>query len=597
MLDCNPSLALAAPDEGPSRRKYNYITNIAHRDWNLSISDGPNPIITFKKNNQDISVYAKNNQKIYELNFRAGEKLFDVFVKGNKVGLLVTARGTLYNEDACIFSPDPFAKVLSNDLPTKIEDVAYSDDFFGGTCAKLNQTEKDKFRFVVSKELNPSTSYLMTCLTSESFKKEALKNKDLALTANKLITRYVDELTKIQSGTSDLKIECEAGEKAKYDPKRTAMVFPIKGDAIPADACKSNDQVFTHEFFHHSGFSETDAASLDKRCIAESKTPKNKSCLEAKGPRAATEAGPAALLAAQKDQKKATAQQREQIAPVLAAEIKTADFVPVQDADIQEISNPSSPATYEASVERVHRAMSTNLENMAAPLNRAIASTVSTARAETAVGTTTRESINKTTTAKSRLPASAKANDNEEYVVEEILADKYNVPVETIRAASVAAPAPSTSAATVATKAAAPKATRAPGEVAGTNAGPGGGEIAGSNAGGGGGSSISGGGGVAGRSVSAGAKFNSRLPASAGAAVGSDPLVEQLGQFNEVRGTKYRQLKDRYDDPSFEPELKAKNIAIEYRQNNKTTIIGDTSDKRTLFRDDGTVLKKVTGAR
>jgi hypothetical protein len=73
--------------------------------------------------------------------------------------------------------------------------------------------------------------------------------------------------------------------------------------------------------------------------------------------------------------------------------------------------------------------------------------------------------------------------------------------------------------------------------------------------------------------------------------------VEQLGQFNEIRGKRYQDIQDQYSDPTFDTKLSDKNIAIEYRRNNKKFTIGDTSNKRTLFRDDGTALKKVTGAR
>jgi hypothetical protein len=599
MLESAPSLSVAAQDEGPIRRRFGNVTNIAHQDWNLSITDGPDPIITFKKNNQDISIYSRNKTKIYELNSRNGEKLFDVFIKGNKVGLLVTSRDIQYNDDACVFSPDPFKKVLSDDLPTKIEDVAYSDEFFGGTCSKLSNTAKDTLRGTISAELNPSTSYMMKCLTSESTKKDAAKDKDLAVTANKLITRYVDELTKIQSGKSDFKIECGEGDKAKYDPKRTAMILPIKGAELQADLCKSNKEVFSHEFLHHAGLSQPEASALDNRCLAANNSPKkDKTCKEVASTTQAPGGGPVAHAAKTQAAKENKAL-REEMAPVIAADFKTTAFIPVQDDDIKEIANPSSPATYEASVERVHKAMSTNMEKIAAPLNRAIATTISPARADSTVSS--RESISKKTIAKSRLPASAKADDNKEYIVEEyelpdILADKYNVPVESVRAA-IAAPNPINPTTKSSSTAAVSK--RGAGNVAAPTAAPGG-EIASGNSGSGG-SSLSPGGGVAGRSVSSGTtgakSSNSRLPASSGTTVGSDPLVQQLGQFNEVRGRRYREIQDRYDDPTFEPELRAKNIAIRYLRNNKTTTIGDTTDKRTLFLDDGTVLKKVTGAK
>lgn len=526
-----------------------------------------------------------------------GSHRYEVFSKNQRIGLLITALQKEFNESACPAPlQDPISRLLKNDITEKIKEVAFAEDFYGESCGEVRGIRRNKISRFVAKEVNPKTSFVMKCFSSPDVEKHLSKNPQFSAMANQVVSTYINDFEQIENGKSKLKLDCVASDKASYDPQSQTINLPFSDGSLKTDPCKNEDQIFTHELFHRSGLNEDDTKYLDSICgnVLKVEGSKNKSCAQLYQVKLKVD-GHQALVAMKKSQTLEIKKQQKTVVEAIKNDIKVAEFVPVQDADIQEITNPSSPATYQASVDRVSNAMSTNMEKMAAPLNRAIASTVSTARAGTTAKSNTRESISKTTIANLRQPASAKSNGNEEYVVEEILADKYNVPVETIRAASIAAPS-NPAATTVATRAAAPT-TRGTGEVAATNAAPGGGEIASGNSGGGGGSSTSSPGGVAGRSVSAGTRSNSRLPASTGTAAGSDPLLEQLGQFNEVRGQRYRQLKDRYDDPTFEPELKAKNIAIEYRQNNKTTTIGDTSNTRTLFRDDGTVLKKVTGAR
>lgn len=579
-------------DESLIRHNFSNAVSLSRDNWSLTVSRGTQRIVTLKKGNLDVTIYKRDGLTLYEMTLFARENMYEVAVKGRKVGVIVTNRDTMYNEDACLTNSDPFKPFKNQELIQKVEDLAFSDEFFGGTCSKLSDDSKGDLQGIMAQELSPSTSSLVKCLNSDSF----AKNTSLQVTANKIITRYIDELKKIESGKSDLKIECAEGDRAKYDPKRTALIYPTKGTKLSKDGCKTGGQVFAHEFFHHSGLSEVETAAIDSQCFAACKKKIQLAIADNRGVLVTS-----ALKSAHAAETKTI---QEKIAPTLQAEIKTAEFIPVQDSDIQEITNPTSSGAYQASVDRVYNSMSSNMEKMAAPLNRAIASTVTTARAEKSASSTTSErSISKTTIAGLRQPASAKSNGNEEYVVEEILADKYNVPVSEVRAAAVAAgvSAPgSGTTQTVATRSARSPATAAPGpggnEIAGGGAGPGGGQASTASAGG----SSSTAGGVPGRSVSSGARGNSRLPASSGSqAAGTDPLVEQLGQFNEVRGRRYQQIQERYDDPTFEPELKAKNIAIEYRRNNKTTIIGETSNSssRTLFRDDGTVLKKISGAK
>lgn len=529
---------------------------------------------------------------------------YEMYIKDSRVGLLVTTLEKEFNDTSCPPSlRDPINRLMKSDISDEIQKIAFSSDFFAESCGEVRGIRRKKISSFIAKEINPKTSYIMKCFGSEEAGKYLAKNPRFAAMANQVAATYINDFDQIEKNQSKLKLECVPDEKASYEPQSQTINLPFLGGALKVDPCKGDDQIFAHELFHRSGLNEEDTKYLDSVCgnILKVEGTKNRACTEVYDLKLKTE-GHQAVVAIKKSQQHEVKKQQEVIVEALKQDVNVAEFVPVQDADIKEITNPTSGGAYQASVDRVYNTMSSNMEKMAAPLNRAIASTVTTARAERTKSTTTSErSISKTTIAGLRQPASANSNGNEEYVVEEILADKYNVPVSEVRAASVAAgvaaPGSATSQ-TVATRSAARTLanTTAPAggnEIAGSNAGPGGGQVATASTGG-----SSAGGGVPGRSVSGGARGNSRLPASAGGnTVGSDPLVEQLGQFNEVRGQRYRQLTERYDDPSFEPELKAKNIAIEYRRNNKTTIIGETSNSRTLFRDDGTVLKKISGAK
>jgi hypothetical protein len=576
--------------------------------WVMSIpktSNEQNANIVLVKNNMIYSVNRVGNKNTYYLTQNVDGFQFELYANEKlKIGLIVSELTAQQNELACpIQFQKSVDKLLQDDITEKIQESAIAEGFIDKSCGNLSGSNNIRLAKLFKKEINPKTSFLMECFNSPEIPKHFGKNPAFGNLANQAIAAYTKDVEDLNNGTKKFKMKCHEGDKAIYEPIELAISMPIKDSEIVADKCKSVSQVFAHELLHHLGLKDPDASVLDSICGNVLNVPgaKNSECKNVYSSKLTTGAGPGSVKAIQSAQTAKTKAAKKAVTEALSKEpIKVADFVPVQDADIREITNPTSPSTLEASVERVHETMSTNMKRkMAGPLNRAIAATISPARADSAVGSGSRDSISKTNVAKTRLPASAKADDNKEYVVEEyevanILADKYNVPVETIRAAA-AAPGSINPTAKTPSIAAAPK--RGAGEVAATNAAPGGGEIAVSNSGGGGGSSLSAGGGVAGRSVSTGANSNSRLPASSGTTVGSDPLVQQLGQFNEVRGRRYREIQDRYDDPTFEPELRAKNIAIRYLRNNKTTTIGDTTDKRTLFLDDGTVLKKVTGAK
>lgn len=559
--------------------------------------------IVMSKGNLQLAI---NRNGTYVLRAKENSFEYEIFASANRVGALVSTLTKQYDQDSemCIPSTDPMKKI-SDEVIGAIQTAAYSSSLLGEGCDELDAPDKKKLLDSVTKTFNAETSYLKKCLTSDTAKEAGKKNgkvADAILLASTQLEKNFDE---VSSRKGSLKIQCSADTKPNYDAKANTINLPIEDGSLLSNPCKTTEQILAHEIFHQAGIEEASAKYLDTICAknAAIESLKNPSCKNDYPNSLKTEGG-AAASAIQESMKKAVKAEREKIAPVLVAEIKTAEFVPVQDSDIQEITNPTSSGAYQASVDRVYNSMSSNMEKMAAPLNRAIASTVTTARAEKSASSTTNErSISKTTIAGLRQPASAKSNGNEEYVVEEILADKYNVPVSEVRAAAVAAgfaaPGSSTTQ-TVETRSARSPATAAPGaggnEIAGGIAGPGGGQASTASTGG----SSPTAGGVPGRSVSSGARGNSRLPASAGSqAAATDPLVEQLGQFNEVRGRRYQQIQERYDDPTFEPELKAKNIAIEYRRNNKTTIIGETSNSssRTLFRDDGTVLKKISGAK
>ncbi|MNK95709.1 hypothetical protein D3C87_1159580 [compost metagenome] len=539
----------------------------------------------------------RGQQEVFEYTSIHKNSSYSLFVKGNKIGLLKETLKLQFNEAAQICnSRTIIEKIANTNFTDALESYAYSEGFVDSSCKTLNPKTLSDLVDNIADELNPQQSTLAKCIANPDTQKIFKKRPDLDALGLRLVTSYSEELEQISSGKSTLKIKCSEGAKtASYDKVANAITFPIVGDRISKDKCKTERQILTHELSHHAMLNEDEAKLMDAVCVKTLKVNLEDSCRAAlpdiSGGNRVLHAAQTTMAIAKVEQNK---NENKSITDELKKDIQVTQFVPIKDADIEAISNPTSPAstaTYEAT-ERVGKAMASNMERMAAPLNRAIAATVSTARAESTVKANVREKISKTTIANVRQPASARANSNEEYVVEEILADKYNVPVETIRAASISAPSAATS--TAATKTA-PTTTRATGEVAGTNAGPGAGEIAAGNSGGG--SAATTGGGVAGRSVSSGARSNSRMPATAETAAGSDPFLEQLRQFNEVRGKKYRELQERYPDPTFEADLLKKNLAIEYRQNNKTITIGDKSNSRTLFRDDGTVLKKVTGAR
>lgn len=559
---------------------------VVSKTWgHVSLSNG-DTTISSSKNSIELHKYSASYQ-------------YSVYTKNSKVGVIVTERTKLQNESACTVNlKDPIASLLKNDITAKIEEYAYSESLFDQSCGAIS-SELSGF---LTAEFNPKESFLIKCLNSREINNALSKDTRLATVANSALAGYVAKISDIEHGKSKLQIKCEAIPKSEYDPKSETISFAMKNGALAVDNCKSTSQVIAHELLHSVGLNEKDTAYFDSICgnVLKVDAAKKSSCKEVYSKNLDTGCGVTCAKAAITTQKTATKKRQQEITQQLKQEIKTAEFVPVQDADIQEITDPTTPERYNKSVDRVYTAMSANLEKMAQPLNRAIAASVSTAEASTTLAESSSGKVQSTykksslmEVSSARTPASSsRANANEEYTVEEILADKYNVPVESVRSAAAA----SSELLTAATATTTPKA--ANDQQAKQQAQPRGGssrELAGAGSAGAGASlSSATQGGVPGRSTSS--SPNLRNPASTGGgAPVHDNTIKQLGTFNEIRGEKYKRIQERYSDPTFGDELAQQGLAIEYKSKNMTIKIGN--DRNALFRDDGKVLKKVTGAK
>ncbi len=595
-----------AQDQSPvTMTSSKYYTHSFGPNGNIHTPKSGTGNFVYSKSGYFIYVSSKNSKISFAVEYSHKGRLYSLFVStGGKVGVLTEMKKTMFNMDsfACGLQNHPSSEVISDEsLADSINEIAYSNSVLDESCQKKSKLTQKLLLKSLSSELDPQSSLISKCLNSDYT--QTILNKDFRLRTlgTKIVSSFQDEFGKQLIGTTKLKFSCLPSEKASYDPKKPAINIPIKGNLLVNDSCKNRAQVIAHELFHHAGLDEQEASEFDQIC-ARSQNVESLTKLECKkvysqenssASPIATE-GPRVLENLEKAKKQENKTQQAAMTTILREEINTAEFIPVQDADIQELAKPSSPENFNRSLNRVSTAMSTNLEKMAGPLNKAIAATVTPAGAVIAESSTTKS---RTTSATKRSPANTKANKNKEYVVEEILADKYDIPVEKVRAMSaqidskssttrpdIAATAKQNSATT--NKATARK-TAAASEIAGTNATPG----SGANLG----SSYSSTPSNANSSSSARRGPSSVRPASGNfqPAPNVEKTAQELRYFNEVRGDRYRKVQQLYDDKSFSDELKSQSIAIEYRKNNQLRTIGDTSREREkLFSDDGTALKQ-----
>ncbi|MFS4459478.1 hypothetical protein [Bdellovibrio sp. HCB2-146] len=590
-------VAPCAPDYRPV--KMSSFRSFQSSGGTLVVSKDSKIITLIKHGYSLTTILMPNSQVKFQIRYlRHGREYIAHATTKNQIGLLVNNLQVMQNEAACTPSlKDSIDELLKSDLTEKIEDFAYSDKFVDSSCESV----ADELRRVAANEFNPSESYLVKCLNSKEVAAKLNKNPEFAAIANRTIASYMAEIEEMEKGTSAFKIKCASAEKAAYDEKERAIIFPLQKDGLAIDQCKTINQVFSHEILHHAGVNEPDAKIFDSICgnvlkVEALKNPLCKSVYSNKLLPEGAASASAAMLALKKNNKV----EQKKAVEVLKQEIKTAEFVPVQDADIQEITNPTTPERYNRSVDRVYTAMSTNLEKMAEPLNRAIAASVNTAEAATTTASTSSSKVQSTYKKSSllevstRSPASnSRASANEEYTVEEILADKYNIPVESVRAAAAGSSELPTAATTTPNTANARQAKQQAQPRGGNSRELAGAGSAGTNAG-----NSATQDGVPGRSTSNGTRANARQPANTGGSVVQDNTVKDMSSFNEIRGERYRRIQERYTDPEFAKDLAKENLGLEYRSKNMTIRIGDMSNTRkALFRDDGSALKKVTGAR
>jgi hypothetical protein len=495
------------------------------------------------------------------------------------------------------------ARLSIPELTEKMSAISVGN-LIDSTC-RLSEKSKDKFADYISDSLNPQTSFLSKCLNSETARSEIINDEKLRTSAAEIFGAYLVNTEDIANGKGKLKFSCieiqdvKNAPSAVFDPNTNSIRLPIRDGKLVENECESLERIIAHELCHPAA-KDAVVHDLDRICLKSVDPDKqtNQNCETVAAPEKDHNMNLAAVEEANKAIDKA---QLAKVQPELQKTVKAEDFKPldkITDTAIEQVANPSSPQSFQANTQQVFEGMDSTFDSLSESLtsavtrssNMAIGAAVPIASAAAAASTSgSKRSIASTSSLPSNIPST-----EQEYKVEEILADQYQVPVnqvETILKKS--ADAQPTSAAKKSATAAKKSTNDDSSPAAAVSA-----KAKASNN-------------SAGLDLNSdGASTSSSPAASTNSTSAPSPArkpssisnnnevatvaIQELEQFSEVRGNRYSEIRKLYQDPQFKQELANRGITI--KVGSKYFGKAPTTSS-VIFVDTGSTLKKVAGVK
>lgn len=598
---------------------------------NIIVYNGKKSVYTISNKSRTLTIlpHASNQSRFY---YNVEHKKKNYTVTGLidnssgqviKIGFLSYLQKIRQNTNEC-------NKKINTDFLEKIsslQSTIFTQENISDECNQaLLRKEIKKIESSFTTFFDPNQSPVIQCLKDPQ-NISIIENKtSLSVDVNNFLAKYYQEQQQLMNGRSGFKVSCilddNAKYSAKYDEQKKEIIFPVSNKKInTSSGCDNPNYSITHEFAHHSGIKvESAIDELMSICSKNSGASDIKKCLSkttSKDKSAGVIQEIEEIVSSETRKERAETQQKlQEAAPVkietigkkesielstLADNSKYTDYNEAPKAEAQKIEQKLEPIAVK---------MEQNLANVSRSVDSALGIASETAYADTELAASSRGTYTTSSyagtgssssgsdssfskreagsanirTTSNRNPASfskLKMSGNaQEYVVEEILADKYGLSKSEVQKISTDLRSRTSRGINSATNIA----TNSSNEIAGSNGAEG--SLPSPAVGAAGGSAGIGslGGGVNTRQAAARTRNNqtrggsSRSPSSSPSPVSGD----------EVVGLDYRNVKTKYRDQEFVREITESNIRILIPSLKKR--IGSTEKDATIYVDTGTSL-------
>lgn len=546
-----------------------------------------------------------------------------------KIGYLTYSKKVRNNLNECNpkINTDSLSKIAS------IPPTVFTQDHIQDDCKSiLKRNSLDDLEERFTNFFDPKQSFLLKCLNNSQNASTIDKKTSLSIDANNFLAKYYQEQQQLMEGKPGFKVSCvvddNAKYSAKYDEQKKEIVFPVSNKELKkSSSCDNPEYNITHEFAHHSGIkteavideilsicanNSKDGNSDFNKCFTKDKNKETDKFALDSIKQEITEA-----VSSETTKERTDLQQKLQQNPPAKVEIVSAK----ESIELSTLADNSKYTDYneapkaeaqkiEQKLEPIAVKMEQNLANVSRSVDSALGIASETAYADTELAASSRGTYTTSSyagtgssssgsdssfskreagsanirTTSNRNPASfskLKMSGNaQEYVVEEILADKYGLSKSEVQKISTDLRSRTSRGINSATNIA----TNSSNEIAGSNGAEG--SLPSPAVGAAGGSAGIGslGGGVNTRQAAARTRNNqtrggsSRSPSSSPSPVSGD----------EVVGLDYRNVKTKYRDQEFVREITESNIRILIPSLKKR--IGSTEKDATIYVDTGTSL-------
>lgn len=496
-------------------------------------------------------------------------------------------------------------------------DIELTESLDTSCKGALTKSDQSKLIEHIIGQFNPAKSFLMKCLNNKKAADRIAGSQGLYEAISGILDNYLIEVNAVKNGGTSFKIGCETVEEkkdffnAKYDDSTKRITLPVIGKKVAESACFSIDANITHEYMHHAGLkTEGDLKLIESICM-EANNPevyKKTECRQKTDFKTVCKTGESCNAgmpeAIQNAVSKEVKKDREAMVPALKAELKDIKLenviVPSEtntqtkissNNNMLTINTSDSPTSFNSSIRALSSVMQTNMNRIGAAVDKAIEATVQPAVASTGKSTdsttkTARLDLGSGKSAKfngvQKIAGNLKSGDlgPDEYIAEEIIADKYGVPVSEVQKIArgfeneahnkqemIGLNSP---------------ASNLPSEVAGSAVNAGNNSTSSSSAGLAGADSGNG----FGSSARAGAVKSGPNRGTASVQDEVDkPSFSGLGQTKELLGLDYQKLRKKYDDPSFHSALTKDNVRIHVKTDGRK--IGSRLQDATVYIDSG----------
>lgn len=560
----------------------------------LNIVRDDSSAISFSDRKQSLTLLQDSTFRTYVLRKEILGHRYEIYLKENKANRfrkvgIIKQNSHYFFSDKC--STDSSIEKLHLEVK-KLSEFVLSEPLQGRTlidksCSdQVRGIEKKIFVDRIEQQLSPSENYLLNCLSNPTAIEKLKKISALKDSLPNVVAKLSNDFASLKAGHPTFKVSCQNQDEkrpfnAKYNSETNTFIFPTKEQKADISSCLGQDAAFTHEYLHRGGMTNEKQVQIveaicasanglegfsDKSCESQFSM---KKCVEK--PESCNQMGVAAALK-QAVNKEAKAEQAK-VMPALQQEIAAVQLEDVQMAESADISNLQAVSRGDAPVVATSTDLSPAVQGVAAAMQRNM-NRLSTAvdaafavSANQAVAATTSTATGRSSTRRTVANASA-----EEYVAEEIIADKFNIPVDQVRRVAKAEIDADR----------AEKAALAGGLA--QSAGPGS-EIAG------GGTDALPAADVAGTRSAASAnpsKSQQRKVASISSGTAQADAVLQLSNKTEVLGADYQKIRTQYSKGEFVEGIRAENVRIILAKERRR--IGSTKSDAIIFVDTGSSL-------